>query len=169
MADESSQGPASKKRNRETTESRSTQFWGADSAWHGGTLAKAAHQACQVCSSCQTLLIRPTCDPNTQKGITSSDPRSMVRRSLSGISSVAMNGCIICKLVITAQTTTSQRKMTVDRLYSFQLALYWYPSIIQFDQIDMAPVDNISGITFNRDSIKLVLEDSTILKKKTPR
>jgi hypothetical protein len=42
MAAESSHGPASKKRNREATDTRSTGFWGADFALHEGTLAKAA-------------------------------------------------------------------------------------------------------------------------------
>jgi hypothetical protein len=166
MAAESSHRPASKKRNRETTEPRSTEFWGADFALLGGTLAKTAQEACQVCSSCQTLLIRPTCDPSTI-GTLYSDPGTIVRRSLLNISNAALNGCIICQLLLAAQVAIGQHKLTVDRLYGFQLALYWLQSG-QFDRIDIAPVHSINGRTSdgNLDAIKLVLEDSIILKKK---
>jgi hypothetical protein len=109
--------------------------------------------------------MRPACDLSTQKGIILSDPESVVHRPLSGTSSSTINGYTIYKLVISTQTTAiTQHKITVDRLYGFQLALYFFPPS-RFNRIEIDPIDNINGRIWSPvNAIKLILEDSITLR-----
>lgn len=78
-----------------------------------------------------------------------------------------MNGCIICKLVIAAQTTISQHTTLVDRLDGFKLALYWFDKFSRFDRIDVTPVDHMNhdlSVHGHFNAIRLVLEDGIALK-----
>lgn len=77
-----------------------------------------------------------------------------------------MNGCIICKPVIAAQTRNNEHTTSVDRLDGFKLALYWFDKSTRFDRIDVAPVDNMnrSLLLTGLPDIKLVLEDGIALK-----
>jgi len=166
-AAEVSHGPASKKRKQETAKTASIEFWDADFAWRGTTLAEPAQEACQLCSSCRSLLIRPACDPRTQEGTILTNPALIIRRSLSEASSAAMDGCVICMLVIAAQTTISQHTTPVDRLDGFKLALYWFDESSRFNRIDVTPVDHMNrDLSFHGhlNAIRLVLEDGIVLK-----
>ena len=164
---EASHEPASKKRKQKTTKTTSTKFWDAGFAWRGTRLAKPAQHTCPLCSSRRSLLIQPACDPDTQKGVILTNPRLIIRRSLSEASSAVMNGCIICELVIAAQTTISQHTTLVDRLDGFMLALCWFDGSSRFGRIDVLPVDYMNRYFSPQgplNAIRLVSEDGIVLK-----
>jgi hypothetical protein len=162
----------SKKRTRETTKTADTaetalipSTWGILATWGGMALTEAAENAFNICSSCQSLLIRPTCDPNSQKGISRTNKKFIVHRSLSAVSSSALGGCIICRLTIAAKPT--RRQDTGSWLDGFQLALYWIDSIREFIRIDVIPVNHRNeklSYFGHVNAIRLVLEDGIALE-----
>ena len=169
-AAEVSHGPESKKRKQEAQEAQEAAksgCWDAGFARRGTAAARNADDVCPLCSGCRSLLIRPACDVNTQRGTSLTDPRWVVRQSLSEVSSAAMNGCTTCNLVIAAQTTICQHITAVDQLHSFKLALYWFGNTGVFDRIDVTPVDHMNrdlSIHGHLNGIRLTLEDGSVRK-----
>ena len=136
-------GPKSKKRKQEAQEAAKSGFWDAGFAQRGtAAAAQNADNVCPLCSGCRSLLIRPSCDVDTQRGASLTDPQWVVRRSLSKVSSAATNGCVTCNLVIAAQSTISQHITAVDQLCRFQLALFWSDNTGVFHRIEVTPVDH---------------------------
>ena len=124
--------PAPRKRKQQTVERSKTEPW------------DAAKDGCTTCSACRSLLIRPTCDAKTQRGVGLTDSRSVVRRSLSGVYGAAMNGCVVCNMVLAVQDTIKQHIEQVDRLDGFKLALYYFNDNRGFNRIDVTPVDHMN-------------------------
>ena len=161
---DASLGPTSKRHKPEPEETASTESCDGNLS---PTLAEPAgvQNICLLCSSCQSLLVRPDCDPNTQHGSILTDPQLIIRRSLSEISSAARSGCIICGLLMTAPTTIGQDRATeVD---AFKLSLHWFEDPGRFDRIDVIPVDDQDRVfTFHGhlDGIKLNSEDGIVPK-----
>lgn len=154
-------GLASKNRKQEPAGTAPTDLWEADFAFKRTELAQNIGS---LCLSCQSLLIRPTCDPNSQKGPRLSDPLWIIRRPLCEALSAAMTGCIICKLLMAAHATFSQHSTNVDLLDGFKLGLFWSGS--RFSRIDVIPIDQTDrAFTFqdHLNGIRLVLEDGIVL------
>ncbi len=144
----------------ETAETAST--LGKLATWGGATLNEAAEDAFTICSSCQSLLIRPACDPKSQKGIQRTKKEFIIHRSLSAVSSSALGGCVICRLIIPAKP--KPRQNTGSWLDGFQLALYWIDAIKEFTAIDVTPVNHLDEkLSSYLDPIRLVSEDGIAL------
>src|SRR3569833_3464967 len=135
-ATESPLGPEDGMRDVTTPE---TEFWDASFAWRGSKLAEPVSP---LCSSYQSLLFRPACDPRTQRG-SLTEAQFVIRRSVPRTSSSAINGCTICRLVMAAHFTISQYTTSVDRLNGFTLALGWSGGESnRFYRIDVFPIDD---------------------------
>ena len=150
----------SKKRTPETAETGETaeiaSTLGALAIWGGATLTEAAEDAFTICSSCQSLLIRPACDPKSQNGRGCTKKEFIVHRSLSAVSSSALGGCVVCRLAIAAKSTPRRNTGLLD---GFQLALYWIDAFEKFIRIDVTPVNHLNGkLSFrgNLNAIRLV-------------
>ena len=150
--------PASKKRKQETAETPSTEFWNARFAWRGTTSATHGQDAGMLCSSCQSLLIRPAFNPTSQRDMSLTNQKLVIHQSLSGVSSAAINGCIICNMLIAARAT--------DQLDGFNLVLHWDNTPRRFYGIRVVHVDyeNRPLIDLVGDYIKLILKDGITLK-----
>jgi hypothetical protein len=159
----------SKKRTRATTvtgeaaEIAST--LGALATWGGATaatLTEAAEDAFTICSSCQSLLIRPACDP--KRGGFLAKEAFIVHRSLSALSSSALCGCIVCKLAIAAKPTP-RHCPGISSIDGFLLALYWDDHRRNFLWIAVEPVNHFNERLASRtlNLIRLVSEDGISL------
>ena len=144
---------------------------GTLATWGGATLTEAAEDAFTICSSCQSLLIRPACNPQSQEGTFCSKKEFIVHRSLSAVSSSALGGCVICRLAIAAKSTPRRNTGLLD---GFQLALYWIDAFEKFTRIDVTQVNHLNKkLSFrgDLDAIRLVPEDGicsrTVLTKRT--
>jgi hypothetical protein len=144
----------SKKRTTETAETAEiVSTLGTLATWGGTTLTEAAEDTFTICSSCQSLLIRPACDPKSQQGSYFTKKEFMVHRSLSAVSSSALGGCIVCRLAISAKPTLPQYQgSSVD---GFHLALYWIDAFEKFTRIDVTPVNYFNGkLSFRGNSFR---------------
>jgi len=100
------------------------------------------HGVSSLCSSCQSLLTRPARDPKAQKGtIYKERPENLiVSQLLSEIIHAAVNGCVVCKLVIAMQETMGQRgNFGDDPVFGFRLALCWFDDQRCFTRIELEP------------------------------
>jgi hypothetical protein len=155
----------SKKRTTETAETAEiVSTLGTLATWGGTTLTEAAEDTFTICSRCQSLLIRPACDPKSQMGNFLTKKEFIVHRSLSAVSSSALGGCIICRLTIAAKPRP--RQDTGSQLNGFELALYWSDAIKEFTRIDVTPVNHFNeelSLFGDLDGIKLVSKDGISL------
>lgn len=112
---------------------------------HGWFRTAASRPASPLCETCQSFLVRPTCDPATQQ--TSSQAHWSLFRHLyfTEASRAAANGCVLCKLVVASQaisTAEGQREL-IYPLDGFALRLQWASESSQFYNIQMSSICQI--------------------------
>ncbi len=98
-----------------------------------------------VCETCQSLLVRPDCDPTTQVGVPLSNDQYSIRLYYAEASRSAANGCVLCKVVMAMQAVCAERgEMETtywDMPRGFELKLRWSSTAGHFESIEMLPLD----------------------------
>ena len=122
MATESttSHGPA-RKRARLELEPSSSSLKTSDTKKGHTSETKLA----DLCSACQSLLIRPTCNPETQKGTLLTDPKFVLHRLADEVRHTK-DVCFICRLVMAAFQTIEQHLVTAEWIHGFEISLWWF-------------------------------------------
>lgn len=86
---------------------------------------------------------------------------------MSEVSSNAMNGFIICNLLMAAQSTAYQYTTSVNRLDSFKMGLDGFDEISGFHRIDVTLVDYMNNELPDPgyiNGIRLIFEDGISLQ-----
>ncbi|KAK4224056.1 hypothetical protein QBC38DRAFT_27450 [Podospora fimiseda] len=80
-----------------------------------------------VCEICQSFLLRPDIDANSQQHDNFKDKRFSVHLGSLDASRSAANGCVLCKQVMAVQLGRIKHGFTesTDLLMSFELTLVW--------------------------------------------
>jgi len=98
------------------------------------------------CSACQSLLIRPNCNPETQRGAILTDLQNCLWRSPSQIKH-AMSLCFLCTLLMAALETIGQHSATGE-ISAFEMALSWSTKG-RFYNIDVIPRNKNNELAWN--------------------
>jgi len=93
-----------------------------------------------LCSACQSLLIRPTCNPETQRGTFLTDPGFVLHRLADEVRHTK-DVCFICRLVMAAFQTIEQHLVTAEWIHGFEISLRWFTNG-HFGNIHVVPIDN---------------------------
>jgi len=109
----------------------------------GWVQAVASRPVSPLCETCQSLLVRPTCDPATQTNLSPAGCWVTIRLFFSEASRAAANGCVLCKLVMASQTVCVEhaQRESADPPEGFALSLWWSSESSQFYKIDMFPLN----------------------------
>ncbi len=99
-----------------------------------------------LCETCQSLLVRPTCDPTAQLGLLDAGDQFSIHLYYPEASRAAANGCVLCKLVMALESICAERaeRDTAwwDPPCGFELKLCWSSTASRFASIGVHPIDS---------------------------